>query len=150
MKKLFYAVSVLITYCFLLVPPSHAGVYTDDLSRCIVENTDKEDRITFVKWMFSAMAKHPAVKTFVSASEEQADVIDKNMAELFMSLLVEDCKEKAQKAIQYEGRVAMETAFQVLGQVAARDLLSDPDVLKSLSGMEKYIDLEKLSSLKAD
>ena len=134
-------------WCWLSIShPVYAGPYTDDLTKCIVESTSPQDRIDFVKWMFSAMAKHPAVKSMSSVSEEQRNEISQKIADLFMKLLTETCREKAEKAIKYEGQLAMQNSFQVLGQVAAQELFTNPDVASVLSGLDKYIDTEKLKS----
>ncbi len=122
----------------------YAGIYTDDLSRCIAETTTEQDRIEFVKWMFVAMSKHPAVKSFGSVSETQMNDANKKTAELFMKILTDTCKEKAKKAIKYEGAIAMQASFQILGQIAAQELFGNPDVAAVMSGLEKYIDTNEL------
>jgi hypothetical protein len=60
--------------------------------------------------------------------------------------MTESCEEKARKAVKYEGQIAVQTSFQVLGQVAAQELFSDPDVAALMSGLDKYIDTEKLNA----
>lgn len=140
-------VITVITWAGLLANlPAYAGPYTDDLSKCIIESTTANDRIEFVKWMFSAMSRHPAVKSMSSISEQQISEANEKVAELFMKLMTETCKDKAQKAVKYEGQIAIQTGFQILGQVAAQELFSDPDVAALMSGLDKYIDNEKLNS----
>lgn len=41
---------------------SHAGLYTDDLARCLVVSTSTQDRADLVRWIFSAASAHPVVK----------------------------------------------------------------------------------------
>ncbi len=127
--------------------PTHAGVYTDDLTRCIIEKTNAQDRIEFVKWMFSAMSKHPAVQSMSTVSEKQIDEANQKVADLFMELLTVTCKEKAEKAIKYEGQMAIQSSFKLLGQVAAQELFTNPNVSGVMAGLEKYIDEDRLNSL---
>ena len=146
-SKRVLGIAVFVIFFGLVVNmPAYAGVYSDDLTKCIIETSTTQDRIEFVKWMFASMAKHPAVQSMSSVSEEQTEDANKKIAELFMKLLTVTCKEKAQKAIKYEGQIAIQTSFQVLGQVAAQEIFTDPNVASSLSGLEKYIDLELLKT----
>ena len=145
LQRVLFIISV-ISIQLLANLTAHAGVYTDDLTRCIIETSTAEDRIGFVKWMFSATSRHPAVQSLSSVSEEQINEANEDVAELFMKLLTETCKEKAAKALKYEGQLAIQTSFNVLGQVAAQELFSDPNVASAISGLEKHIDVDKLKS----
>jgi len=133
----------------LLVAPAvaRAGVYSDDLARCLVDSTSKEDRIALVQWMFAAASAHPAVKPMTSVSADEIDAANKRMADLIVRLLTESCADQARKAIQYEGNSTIETGFTVLGQVAGKELFQSPEVAGALSGVEKYLDGDKLKSL---
>ena len=124
-----------------------AGPYTDDLSKCIIASTTTQDRAEFVRWMFAAAAMHPAVKSIASVSKEQLDHANKQTAQLFMRLLTESCRQKVKDAIKYEGQTAIQASFQVLGQVAGRELFSSPEVAAGMSGLKKYFDSEKLRAL---
>lgn len=119
---------------------THAGIYTDDLSRCLIEKSTSEDKIKLVKWMFTAMALHPAVQGLSSVSAQDREAANKAMAELMVDLLTVKCVDQAKKAVQYEGPVAIQTSFQLFGQIAGKELFSNPNVAAGLSGLEKYID----------
>ncbi len=126
---------------------AHAGLYTDDLSRCLVEKTSKEDRASLVRWMFAAAAAHPAVAPIAKVSMEQQDGANKAVGELFTRLLTGSCKEKAKNAITYEGAAAIQMSFQVLGQVAGSELFQSPEVARVMAGLEKHVDKKKLDAL---
>jgi len=64
-----------------------------------------------------------------------------------MSLLTESCKKKTQDALKFEGGSAIETSFNLLGQVAGRELFSDPRVGANIAGLTKYLDGKKLKDL---
>ncbi len=137
-------------YCvvtgFILLSSSgvNAGVYTDDLSRCLVESSSSSDKLTLVKWMFTSISLHPAVKSIASVSPRQVDDSNKKMADLTVRLITETCKNETIKAMKYEGDTAIKTSFTVLGQVAAKELFNDPNVATALAGLGKHIDTEKI------
>lgn len=122
----------------------YAGPYTDDLSKCIVESTTTEDRTELVKWMFTAMSLHPAVKQVASVSTEQIDEANKQIAALVVKLLTKTCNKQARAAIKYEGQIAIQSSFEILGQVAAKELFANKDVAAGLVGLGKNIDKKKL------
>lgn len=142
-------ISVLVVSSMLLLLNVNvqAGLYTDDLSRCLVSSTSSDDKVSLVKWMFTAASRHPAVSSIASVSDKQLDDMNKEIAELFVKLLTETCKEQAQQAVKYEGQNAIQGGFQVLGQVAAAELFSSPEVSAGMDGLTKHIDNKKLQDV---
>lgn len=126
---------------------STAGVYTDDLSKCLVASTTVTDRNNLVRWMFAAAAKHPAVSEIVTVTPEVMEQTNKTMGDLMNRLLLVSCKTETKEAIKYEGGTTIEASFQVLGQVAGRELFSNPAVTESLSNLDKHIDSAALEKL---
>jgi hypothetical protein len=145
MKMKYVVASVIGLMAYSLT--ANAGLYTDDLSRCMVEKTSKEDRAALVRWMFVAAAAHPAVAPIAKVSTEQQDGANKAIGELFTRLLTGSCKEKAKSAIAYEGGAAIQMSFQVLGQVAGAELFQSPEVARVMAGLEKHVDKKKLDAL---
>ncbi|MCM0080381.1 hypothetical protein L4X63_02150 [Geomonas sp. Red32] len=123
---------------------SFAGVYSDDLARCMVGATSVEDRRALVVWLFSAGSLHPAVKSITAVSPEQLDNANKQVADIVMRLLTDSCVTQAREAIKFEGKSVLESSFGVLGQVAGRELFSSPEVGVAMQGMAKYLDAVKL------
>lgn len=125
-----------------------AGPHGDDLSRCLVESTNQADRQVLAKWGFSAASQHPAVRSVVTVSEKELDDSNKYMAELLTRLLTQSCRSEAQKALQYEGPVTLQTSFQALGQVAGRELFSSPQVAVAMAaGLTRHLDAKTLATL---
>ena len=124
-----------------------AGVFADDLGKCLVNSTTKEDRANLIRWLFVAASHHPAVKPIATVTPAQQEESDKQMGTLFMKLLTESCKAQAQKALQTEGPATMQFAFEVLGKVAGQELFSSPEVAGNLQGLAKYIDADKIKAL---
>ncbi len=131
----------------LLASPSFAGLYGDDLSRCLVEKTTQDDKTALVQWIFVAMAQHPSVASMSKLTPEDVERYNKQAAELLTKLLTETCEESARKAIKYEGAAAIQLSFQVFGQAAAGELFAHEKVKQILTGLEKFIDHEKIEAL---
>jgi hypothetical protein len=115
-----------------------AGPYTDDLSKCLVKSTSPDDQVVFMQWMFSAMALHPAVSSLASISAEQHVTFDKKAASLFVRLMSADCRQQTIDAVKFEGATAVQTSFQLFGQVAMRGLMSNAQVADGLKTLGTY------------
>jgi hypothetical protein len=142
-----------IALCALLADaaaPAFAGAYTDDLAKCLVSSTTKDDRTDLIRWLFVAASHHPAVKPIASVSPAQQEESDKQTGALFMRLLTVSCKTETQKALRGEGLVTIKLAFEVLGKVAGQELFSSPEVTGNMQGLAKYIDADKIKALAAE
>lgn len=126
-----------------------AGVYTDDLTRCLVDGTTKADKTTLVQWVVIAIVQHPAVTALNKGTAADIEKANAAVGELFTRLLTETCVDKARQAVKYEGAVAIQAAFQVLGQVATADLFTDPAVQKVMAGLATHVDEKKLKALQS-
>ena len=125
---------------------AHAGVYTDELSKCLVKSATPADQSTLVVWIYGAMSLHPDVKPYSNMTDAQHEAVLKGGAMLVERLLTVDCKTETVTALKYEGGSAIETSFGVLGQVAMRSLMTDPNVAKAID-VTKYLDKSKFENL---
>ena len=141
------AVAFAAAACLFAASPARAGLYSDELAKCLVRSTTPQDRAALVRWMFIALSNHPAVKSVASVTKAQAEDANRTTGELFMRLLTTACKDDTQRALQYEGTGAISSGFQVLGQVAGRELMGSPDVAASFAGLEKYLDASRIQAL---
>lgn len=140
--------------CFALIfvialfqPKStYAGIYTDELTKCIIESTSTEELTGFVRWMFALMSIHPDVQDMATITEKKHDEANQQCAALFMRILTVSCKEQSKKAWNYEGKMSFQSSFKVLGEVAMRELLSNPKVNAGAEGFAKYLNEEKIKS----
>ncbi len=139
--------TILAVMLFLGAAPSPAGPYTDELSKCLVASTTAADRVDLVKWMFAAASSHPAVRPMSTVTPEQLDAANRKMGEMMMRLLTDSCVQQTRDALKFEGNTTLQTSFQVLGQVAGRELFSSPEVTAALSGLDQYVDSEKVKAL---
>ncbi|MBW8329923.1 MAG: hypothetical protein K0M48_12450 [Thiobacillus sp.] len=129
---------------FSLSLSSHAGLYADDLSRCLVDKTTAADKNALVRWVLTTMTLHPAVRSIAQVSDAERARANRETARLFERLLTESCIEQTRQAAKYEGAAALQTGFQTLGQVAMAELFSDPNVAQGLGELNKLIDAKKL------
>lgn len=132
--------------CALLAgPAAHAQTPVESLSRCLADSTTGKDRKDLARWVFFAMAAHPEMKPFAAPTVAGAtDDADRGTANLFTRLVAESCLKQTQTAFQQGGPVAIQAAFQTLGQLAMQELMSDGQVNASMSAFQKYLDQEKI------
>lgn len=139
--------SLVASTCIFTSVNASAGVYTDQLSKCLVESTSVKDRNQLVRWMFSAASKHHAVMEIVKVTPEMLEQSNKDMGELMNRLLTESCKTETAQALKFEGQATMEASFSVLGQVAGREMFSNPEVAAGMASLEQYIDSKAIEEL---
>ena len=123
------AIGAVFALVLLAAQSATAGPYSDEMAKCLVASTSEADKNFLVKWMFAAAALHPAVKSISSISDAQRNELN------------------VKTAIKYEGQSTIESAFQVLGQVAARGLFSDPSVNGFIAQLGSHIDPKKMESV---
>jgi hypothetical protein len=145
MRRFLFLISIVGFLAF----PSHsfAAAYGDDLAKCLVEASTKKDKEELARWIFSAISAHPSVKPLSSVTPDQRQLANKSFADILMRLLTVSCREKAEKAIRYEGTASLQQGFSLLGQVAMQHIFADPSVLENVNGIDKYLDIEKLGQL---
>jgi hypothetical protein len=127
--------------------PAAAGPYSDDLSKCLVRSTGDADKRALVKWIFAAVALHPEVADIASVTPAQRTEMTRNTAKIFERLLADACRTEVQQAVQYEGAQTIGASFQVLGQVAARELFSNPAVAANMADLGRYIDQKRIGEV---
>jgi hypothetical protein len=132
----------------LLCRPAVAGIFSDDLTRCVVKSASPADQELLVQWMFAALSLNPAVKPLTSITPEQRDDYNKKGADLFVRLVAVDCMKQATDALKNGGGASLVQSFQMLGQVAGRSLMNNPEVAQGMQGLNKYLkDDERLKAL---
>jgi len=138
--------TLLVLGLLTLSPMASSGEYTDELSDCLLLATSEEDKLSLVKWMFTAMALHPAVEEIANVSLSSREQANREMAELIIELLSRRCFSETRLALQNEGTLALQASFSVLGQLAATNLFADPNVAAGLASLETYISAEDLEN----
>jgi hypothetical protein len=119
---------------------AEAGVFTDDLGRCMVEKSTDADKTQLARWMFAAMSKDPSLSKMANITQADRDKLNKGAADLFSRLMLLDCRLQAVAAVKNEGTSAFGQAGQVLGAAAAHKLMSSPEGEAELGKLDDYID----------
>ncbi|ACB76883.1 hypothetical protein [Opitutus terrae] len=137
MKRFLLALLLLFS---LTASSAFAGPYSDALGKKLVSSTTSEEKALFVRWMFVAMALHPDLKDMSSITPAQREEVNRAVAKLIMRMLTETCAVEAKEAVKYEGASAIESAFNLFGQIAARELFTNPEVGAGMAELQKYFD----------
>jgi hypothetical protein len=142
MRRLAVAFALLLA---LWAPASlaRAGVYTDELTKCVVKHANDADRTAFVAFIFSAMSVHPSVQAYSTISEVQRDELSKAVAGLTQRLLTEDCRTETVAALKNEGFSVFQAPFSALEDAAMGDLTKNPAVHKELGRFASQLDPAK-------
>ena len=117
-----------------------AGVFTDDLSRCVIQKTTDSDKTQLVRWMFGAMTRNPDLASLANISQAQRDKINKGMADIYNRLILVDCRSEAIAAIKNEGIHSLFDSGQALGGAAANKMMSGPGNEAELGKWTDYMD----------
>lgn len=124
-----------------------AGTSSDDLTKCLVSSATVEDKKVLVRWVFSTLALHPDTAPLAAVTDAQRAEFNSKTARLFERLVTETCKTQMQTAVRNEGVAALQTSFRQFGEVATRELLSNPKVAAGLSNTASNVDPIKLMTL---
>ncbi len=134
----------------LATSPANASLYSDDLSRCLLKSTSEDDKATFVRWIFAAMASSPHVAGLSTASRDERARLHREAADLTQRLMLSDCRNETVAALKYDGIGTIEASFGLLGQTAMRDLMMDPAVVTEMEAFASFFDQEKWAELTRD
>lgn len=127
-----------------------AGPYADDLAKCFVKSSTTNDKIIFSQWMFAELALHPSIRSMSSVTDEQRKGLTKSSSDYYQRLLFQDCRQQTIDALKYEGATAIIYGSQILGQVAMRDMMSNPETRAGLADLTKTLDKQKMADLLKD
>ncbi|OHC99992.1 MAG: hypothetical protein A3H25_11310 [Sphingomonadales bacterium RIFCSPLOWO2_12_FULL_63_15] len=143
-------VALVATFGTTMPSVAHAGLYQDDLSRCIVAAAKAEDRTALLRWVFAAMATNPTIQDMTRVAPEQAAALSANTAKLMQRLLLVDCRKQAVDAIKYEQGGAIQHAFGTLGQIAMSDLMREDSTSAYMGSLDQHLDKAKWAELMAE
>ncbi len=128
-------------------PAAQAGVYGDDLGKCLVSSTSEADRSLMVKWIFASMSLNSQVSQYARITPAEREDLNRETAALYMRLLTESCRAQTRDAARYEGAAAIGAAFGLLGQIATQGIFNDPAVAAGVAELEKFYDVKKLEAV---
>lgn len=124
-----------------------AGIYSDDLAKCLVSHSTDAEKTAMMQWMFAAMSAHPAVAALTKVTPGQRSDFNRRFATIVQELVTVRCRTETVAALKNEGPPAFQTSFGVLGQVAMRGLMNDAAVVAQLSQLETFADERMMSDV---
>lgn len=143
-SKLKSLVSIFVLLASMSSTHVYAGPYADDLGKALVARTTSSEKVVLVRWLFIAMSLHPEVKGLATISDQQREEANRAVAKMIERLLTDTCAVEAREAVKYEGASAIERSFQLFGEVAGRELFSNPAVAVGAAEMGKYLNADKM------
>lgn len=139
-----------LTLALAVSLPAQAGIYGDDATRCLAKSATEADQLLLVQWIFSGIARHPAIEKYASITPGQRAEIDKNMSVLVTRLLSQDCRKEVVAAFKYEGGEFLEKSFSALGEIAMGGLTTNPQVGEAMGAWAKNMDEKTFDGLAAE
>lgn len=130
--------------------PASAGIYADDVTRCVIKATSDDDRLALVRWVYASMSLHPELKAMSDIAPGQRTQINQTMSTLVVRLLTRDCRKETVEAIKYEGGGFLEGTFRSLGEIAMGGLMSNPEVGKGFQEWSDTMDPKVIEDLAAE
>lgn len=105
-----------------------------------------QDRTTLMRWMLSVISSDPQLKSLTTITDDQRIKINTDAASVIQRLAIEDCRIQALAAVKQEGPEALGTAFNVLGQSAARQMFASPEAQAELQKLGTGFDQSRLDA----
>jgi hypothetical protein len=116
------------------------------LKTCLADNTSGKDRTDLARWLFLALAAHPALKDDASANAAAAgDESSRTMAALVTRLFTESCLNETRAVLQTGQPQSLQFAMEGLGQLAIRELMADKSVQASMNLFQRYVDQQRFN-----
>ena len=139
MKKL---ISALIISASAL---SAAPAMSNELGSCLIDSLNGKERKWLAKWIFFSMAAHPEIKNYAEVSEKDRLESDKDIGDLVTRLLASDCPAQFKVASESDP-MALQRAFELVGQVAMGELMQDPVVTDAIGNYSHFMDPQAIQS----
>jgi hypothetical protein len=120
-----------------------AGRDTDALAACLADNSTGKERKALARWVFLGMSAHPEMRSLSLATDNDRSAAQREMSDLVTRLVTIQCAQQVKAAVKSDGTDGMVQSFKVLGELAMRELMTDPDVAAAMKGYVQYLDREK-------
>ena len=122
---------------------AHAATATDKFATCLVESLNGKERKGLATWIFMSIAAHPEISPFGNVTQADRQRSDEFVGALITRLLVDDCPTQL-NAANAANHMAIEKAFELVGQVAMQELMTNQDVMVALTNYARFADMEKI------
>ncbi|MDO8465380.1 MAG: hypothetical protein Q7S46_09055 [Gallionella sp.] len=136
---------VLIIGIFISVPALSDST-TNNLGRCMIDALNGKERKQLAKWIFFAIAAHPEINSYSRATTKDINESDDTVGKLITRLLTSDCPNELKIAYKSDP-LTVQKSFELVGQVAMQELMTNQNVMKSITNYAQYADQKKINSL---
>ena len=92
------------------------------------------------------MAAHPELSAYADTSPQDIEASDQYVGKVITRLLTVDCPDRLRKASAADAK-AVQKAFELVGQVAMQELMTNQEVAQALSNYARYADTEKINKV---
>ncbi len=120
---------------------SQAGQYSNNFANCLMQKTTERDKVVLVRWAFSAMAHHSALKEEFNIPKSKFTKHEIAVADYVQYILGTVCFKETKNVLKYEGDEAFLKAFEMLGEIAFLSLMEEATVSNALENYVTHIDL---------
>lgn len=144
--KLSKLISISMLAAASIFPLASQANEAQTLGTCLVDSLNGKERKALIKWVYFSMSSHPELEKFIVASNEDITGSNQTMGTLVTRLFTEDCPKEAIAANKADP-LAIQKAFEFVGQVAMQELMTNPNVMTSITQYIHYSDQNKINSL---
>jgi len=130
----------------LSVTSVFASTPTEQLGTCLVDTLNGKERKKLAKWIYFSIGSHPEMKAFMNATESNIQESDQYVGILITKILTVDCPKELYAANKSDP-LAIQKAFELVGQVAMQELMTNQDTMKAITNYVKYTDQEKINAI---
>jgi len=134
---------------FASIVPLTSSADTQALGSCLADSLNGKERKLLVKWIYYSIATHPELEANSDITEADREDSDRATGSLITRLFVQDCPSEAKVAHNSDPN-AIRQAFEFVGKVAMQEIMTNQNVMSSISNYIKYADQNKINNLFAE
>jgi hypothetical protein len=123
-----------------------ANTPTEQLGTCLVDTLNGKERKNLAKWIYFSIGSHPEMKPFMKATDADIQESDEFVGKLITKILVEDCPKELHSANKSDP-LAIQKAFELVGQVAMQELMTNQDTMNAITNYITYTDQDKINAI---
>jgi len=127
---------------FVMLPHLCAAQVPAVLGKCIVANITPEDRQDLARWVFTSMASYPEIEPLTSTHTQATETVARKIGILFTRIMRDTCAKEVQEAARVGEQPVVRSAISFFTQLGVQQLMSNKDVLVTLSSFAQFADKE--------
>lgn len=136
--KTFLVSCVVLLSALVLSSSANAGVYGDDLTRCLVSSASAQDRLILARWVGVAIVQHQKVAPLARTSQKDLMGVSIAASDVAAELMGSVCFDQAMNALKYEGEASIDKSFEYLVGLAIEELMQDAEVRSAFAKFHSH------------